>query len=334
MRSRRVWFVALATTAVIAPRVAFGASIWTRIDAAGPPPARFNHTMTFDPASQKLVVFGGRTGSGTLGDTWVYDLGPKAWHEVKTTPSPAARFGQAAAYDPGLRRVLMFGGQAGSFFNDTWAFDPIDETWQKLDVHGTPPSKRYGTSAVLDTKRNQLIVSHGFTDAGRFDDTLALDLKTNTWAKIQPVGGRPLKRCLHVAAYDAKSDHMFLFGGCSSGFGPCPQDDLWSLDIAASDWQELKPAGSKPAARMNPSLVSDEAGRALLFGGNTGDGPTADVWAFDPAAGGWTQLAASADLPPARDSHAAVWNPATRQMIVFGGSGDNGALNDLWAFTP
>src|SRR5438034_5824026 len=106
MQSHRWWSLALAIAAAVTPRVAFGASIWTRIEAANPPPPRFNHTMTFDPASQKLVVFGGRTGSGTLGDTWVYDLGTKAWHEVKTPPSPAARFGQAAAYDPGLRRVL------------------------------------------------------------------------------------------------------------------------------------------------------------------------------------------------------------------------------------
>jgi N-acetylneuraminic acid mutarotase len=334
MRSHRWWSLALIIAAVVAPRMAFGASIWTQLEAANPPPARFNHTMTYDPASQKLVVFGGRTGSGTLGDTWVYDLGAMAWHEVKSALSPAARFGHAAAYDPQLRRVLMFGGQASGFFNDTWAFDPIGETWQKLEVRGTPPSKRYGTSAVLDTQRHELIVSHGFTDTGRFDDTLALDFETNTWSKIQPVGDRPLKRCLHAAAYDATSDRMLLFGGCSSGFGPCPQGDLWSLDIAGRDWRELKPAGSKPAARLNPTLVSDEAGRALLFGGSTDDGPAADVWRLDPATSEWTQLTSSVDMPPARESHAAAWNPVMGQMIIFGGLGENGALNDLWTFTP
>src|SRR5206468_1330478 len=136
----------------------------------------------------------------------------------KATPAPPARFGHASAYDPQSRRVVIFAGQAGAFFNDVWAFDGVSETWQKLETRGTPPSKRYGTSAVVDTKRNQLIISHGFTDAGRFDDTLALDLATNTWSKLDPVGGRPLKRCLHEAVYEAVSDRMLLFGGCSSGF--------------------------------------------------------------------------------------------------------------------
>jgi Galactose oxidase, central domain len=333
MLSRWLLFLALAAVVLLPERVS-AASLWTRIDAANPPPARYNHTMTYDPLTQKLVVFGGRAGSGTLGDTWVCDLKQQVWHPVTATPSPAPRFGHAAAYDPAQRRVLVFGGQAGGFFNDTWVFDPAAETWQMLKVSGTPPSPRYGTSAVLDTHRNQLIVSHGFTTSGRFDDTLALDLKTNTWAPIQPVGGRPLKRCLHASAYDAKSDHMLLFGGCSSGFGPCPQGDLWSLDIAGSAWQELSPPGDRPAARMNPTLVSDEAGLLLLFGGATVNGPTADMWSFDPGIGAWTQIAASAAQPPARDSHAAAWDPAARRMIVFGGSGTNGAMDDLWAFTP
>jgi N-acetylneuraminic acid mutarotase len=331
----------LSVCAAWAPRPAFSASGWARIDAAAPtvpggtwPPARFDHTLTLDSASQKLILFGGRDGSKTLGDTWVYDPTAKAWHEVKATPAPPARFGHASAYDPQSRRVLIFAGQAGAFFNDVWAFDGVSETWQKLETRGTPPSKRYGASAVVDTKRSQLIVSHGFTDAGRFDDTLALDLATNTWSKLDPVGGRPLKRCLHEAVYDAQTDRMILFGGCSSGFGPCPQGDLWMLDVAGRKWTEVKPAGSKPSARSNPSLVNDDAGRVFLFGGNTSNGASADLWVLDVAADTWTALTPSGDAPQPRYSHDAVWNANTRQLIVFGGVGDEGALNDLWVYTP
>jgi hypothetical protein len=127
---------------------------------------------------------------------------------------------------------------------------------------------------------------------------------------------------------------MFRFGGCSSGFVSCPQGDLWLLDITGRDWQALKPAGSKPATRLNPTLVNDEAGHVILFGGSTDNGPTADAWVFDPASGAWTQISASTALPPTRASHAAAWDPAARRMIVFGGTGDSGALNDLWAFMP
>ncbi len=306
---------------------------WRRIDATQSPPPRFDHTLTLDPAGRKLVLFGGRDGSKTLGDTWLFDLTSSAWREVKSTPAPEARFGHAAAYDPKSKRVLIFAGQASGFFNDVWAFDAAKETWQKVEAKGTPPVARYGTSAVVDARRSRLIVSHGFA-SGRFDDTHALDLATNTWSQVQPVDGQPLKRCLHESVYDAKSDRMILFGGCSSGFGPCPQGDLWSLDVNGKDWNEISPTGIKPSPRSNPALVGDDAGRLILFGGLTKDGPANDAWSFDIAAGEWTALEPPGDAPTARSSHDAVWNPATGTLIVFGGKGKEGALNDMWVFTP
>ncbi len=306
---------------------------WRRIGAANPPPARFDHILALDTANNKLVVFGGRDGSKTLGDTWVYDLTANLWREVKPATAPEARFGHAAAFDPRSRRVLIFAGQAGGFFNDVWAFDAAQETWQKLEPKGTSPVARYGTSAVVDTRRNLLIITHGFA-SGRFDDTFALALATNTWAQLQPVDGQPLKRCLHESVYDARSDRMILFGGCSLGFGPCPQGDLWSLDVSGKDWNEVSPTRIKPSPRSNPALIGDGNGRLILFGGNTSDGPSGDLWSLDIASGEWTALTPAGGAPSARYSHDAAWNPAAKQVIVFGGRGSAGALNDMWLLTP
>jgi len=312
---------------------ASGKTGWTQIAAANSPPARYDHTITLDTVNNRIVLFGGRDGSKTLGDTWTYDLKSNAWREVKASPAPEARLGHAAAFDAKSKRALVFAGQASGFFNDVWAFDAAKETWQKLETKGTPPAARYGTSAVVDARRNQLIITHGFA-SGRFDDTFALDLATNTWSQINPIDGQPLKRCLHESVYDAKSDRMILFGGCSSGFGPCPQGDLWSLNVSGKDWNEVSPKKIKPSARQNPALVGDNAGRLILFGGKTSDGPSTDAWSLDIASGEWTALALSGSAPPARYSHDAAWNPATKQMIVFGGRGSSGALNDMWVLTP
>ena len=127
---------------------------------------------------------------------------------------------------------------------------------------------------------------------------------------------------------------MLLFGGCSSGFGPCPQGNLWSLDVGSKTWREVKPGGIKPSAQSNPALVGDGAGRVILFGGKTSDGPNADVWKLDIQKGEWTDLTPPGTGPLARSSHDAVWNPAAKQMIVFGGLSSAGALNNLWVFTP
>ena len=317
------------------PSVAAGRTLsgWAQVSVANSPPARYDHTLTLDPVGNKLVLFGGRDGSKTLGDTWIFDLKTNAWRQLQTSPAPEARFGHAAAYDAQSRRVLVFAGQAGGFFNDVWAFDPAAETWQKLQTTGAPPVARYGTSAVIDAKTNQLVISHGFA-SGRFDDTFALDLNSLAWSQMAAVDGVPLKRCLHESVYDARTDRMVLFGGCSSGYGPCPQGDLWSLNVSGGDWNEISPQGVKPSPRSNPALVGDDAGRLILFGGQTRDGPSSDVWALDIASGEWTDLTPSAGGPAARSSHDAAWDPAARRVAVFGGKGRSGALNDMWVFTP
>ena len=38
-------------------------------------------------------------------------------------PKPAARFGHTLVLDSVRRRLILFGGQAAGFFNDTWAYD-------------------------------------------------------------------------------------------------------------------------------------------------------------------------------------------------------------------
>lgn len=307
---------------------------WTQIPSTTPvPPGRFDHTLIFDPTRRRLVVFGGRS-AGSLGDTWVFDLGSRSWREARTSPSPPARHGHTALYDAPRRRVIIFGGQSNAgFFNDAWAFDPERETWEELAASGDRPSPRYGLSAVFDIPRNRMVISHGFTFQGRFDDTWSFDLTGNAWANLTPVSGpRPLKRCLHEAVYDGANDRMLLFGGCSSGAGPCPQGDLWAFDLKAMDaWTELKPSGGAPGARSNPALAYDSANRrALLFGGLEASGDTNDLWAFDVALQRWARLSPQGPAPSPRHSHDTVIDAANGRLFLFGGTGATGIGNDLW----
>ena len=125
---------------------------------------------------------------------------------------------------------------------------------------------------------------------------------------------------------------MVLFGGCSSGFGPCPQGDLWSFDPVAGAWIELTPAAG-PAARTNPALVADsDSGRALLVAGLTEAGYVADLWSLalaDPAPPVWDELTTAGASPTPRASHDATL--CGGRLYLFGGNGETGATADLWA---
>ncbi len=266
-----------------------------------------------------------------LGDTWRFDAESGSWRAIPGS-GPAPRFGQAVAVDEDAGVFYLFGGQAGTtFFDDTWRYEFASDTWSQVETT-TAPAARYGHSAVL-TGEGQVIISHGFTFNGRFDDTWSLDPETGAWTDISPEPGaiRPLPRCLHEAVWDAEGDRMLLFGGCASGYGPCPLGDLWSFDPATRSWIEMTPA-TGPAPRSNPALVIDgERQRVILLAGSTDAGFRFDTWILDidEDAVTWTEQAPSEPAPAARGSlDAAVLGDT---LYVFGGIGDAGRFADLWS---
>jgi hypothetical protein len=265
----------------------------------------------------------------------LFDLDARTWRQIDGE-APAPRFGQAVVVDQKTRRLYLFGGQSQDvFFNDTWQFDFKMEQWKRLDAgESAAPSPRYGLSGVLDGG-GHLIVSHGFTFEGRFDDTWSFDLKERTWTDVSPSPGsvRPLRRCLHEMVWDAAAKRMLLYGGCSSGFGPCPQGDLWSYNAGDRTWAELTPAGG-PSARSNPALVwHATTERAWLFGGLTDGGYRADLWSgvLVDNVFTWT-FTETAPGPAPRASHDTV--VTGNRLYLFGGTGDAGPLDDLWRLKP
>lgn len=73
-----------------------------------------------DDAAHALL-FGGNTQSGAVADVWRLDLASDQWSEVATAgTAPAARFGHDAAWLPGRRSMLMFGGKSDRELGDLW----------------------------------------------------------------------------------------------------------------------------------------------------------------------------------------------------------------------
>lgn len=323
----------VVSSAVTRTDRAFAAEASWRLLPGDGPAGRWDHTLGADDEAKRLILFGGRDGNGaSLSDTWLYDLSERAWHMIDSA-GPEPRFGHAIAMDQKSRRLLLFGGQsADTFFNDTWLFDFESESWSKLESgESALPSARYGLSAVLDTN-GQLIISHGFTFEGRFDDTWALDLDKAEWTDISPETGapRPLKRCLHEMSWHPGSESLLLYGGCSSGFGPCPQGDLWQFDPEDRVWTELTPPDG-PAARSNPALVyDDDSDRMLLIGGLSDSGYVNDAWQGTLLDGEfrWTPFTFEGDAPSPRASHDTVLTRG--DLYLFGGTGDGGVTADLW----
>lgn len=295
------------------------------------PPARQDGTIAFDSKRNQLWLFGGSSPTN-LNDLWRYDPQANTWTELRPAGSlPPARLGHTLIYDSQRDQLVVFGGQARGFFSDVWAYSPATNAWRQLATDNAGPSNRYGHSGVYDAKRNRLIISHGFTSAGRFDDTWAFDLASNRWTNLLPAGSLPLRRCLHHAVLDPAGDKMYLYGGCASGFGPCPLADLWELDLASNRWTLLSniDGGNAPRGREHYGITFDTARKRVVLFGGTGSGSFGDTWDFDPSNKQWIKMDITG--PSARYRHQGEYAEALKTSFFFGGNTDKGYSNELWA---
>jgi hypothetical protein len=314
-----------------------GTPAWTQLTPSGTPPsARRYHRAIYDPVRDRMVMFGGSSGSD-LNDVWALSLaGTPSWTQL--TPSgtpPSARSYHSAIYDPVRDRMVVFGGSSSTFFNDVWALLLAGTpTWTQLTPSGTPPSARGGHSAIYDPIRDRMVVFGGFLSSYDYvNDGWALSLTgTPAWAPLTPNGTPPSGRAGHCAIYDPVSDRMVMYGGYSGSF---LLNDFWALSLAGTPaWTQVTPSGTPPSAPYFHSAIYDPVrGRMVVFGGYSGTYSN-DVWALSLAGTpAWTQLAPSGTPPSGRYAHSAIYDPVRDRMVVFGGYGPGYYRNDVWVLS-
>ena len=249
---------------------------------------------------------------------------------VPVAPSgvaPAIRRQEGLIVDEVGNRMIVAGGENSD--GRTWAMNLVGPP-QWTDLGQPVPEEALDiVRAVYDSnRRRMLLVTPSLS-------VWALDLENPAgWSQLE-VGGSsgPAPRRYPAVAYDSFRDRLVIFGG-----GPDTglYQDVWALDLAGTPtWQQITPAGPGPAARWSAVAVYDAGGDQLVIGtGNTALGITLDFWALPLGNGtGWIALNTLGPIPLYRYLAAATYDPATRELLLFGGNttGSDGAgLNDLW----
>ncbi len=145
-----------------------GTPAWAGLTPTGTPPgARWGHSAIYDPARDRMLVFGG---SGPRNDVWALSLaGTPSWQAQTPDGSPpSARSGHSAIYDPARDRMVMFGGidyEGPTYFADAWAL----RSPGVLGVEGpeTPPSIDRLRPPAPNPTRGTTVLSYSLTHAGR-----------------------------------------------------------------------------------------------------------------------------------------------------------------------
>jgi N-acetylneuraminic acid mutarotase len=247
---------------------------WTDLKPVGDlPPARTGHSMVYDSASGRVILFGGFGDLDNLDDTWAYDPTANTWTDLRPVGElPPARNGHSMVYDSASGQVILFGGQgllgdSWTQFNDTWTYDPAANTWTRLTPTGDLPPAELVPYMVYDSASGKVILfgGNGANDAYYVNDTWAYDPTANTWTDLEPAASPPPELCSFSMVYDSASDKVVLFGGST---GEVQSNDTWAYDPTANTWTDLKPVGDLPPVRELHSMVYDSAsGQVILFGG-------------------------------------------------------------------
>ena len=259
---------------------------------------------------------------------------------------PFERYHHASVYDARNHRLIVFGGigcddyTCGVRFNDTWALDLTEYSWEGLDA-GTGPREREGAAAIYDEARERLLVHAGLRNQfSAYADIWTFDLAGGGWTELQPNGAVPAPRYGHTAIHDPVGDRMIVYGGRGADgevFG-----DLWAFDLATERWEllwERDPEGADPQpwGRYHHTAIYDgNRHRMLVHGGAPSSSVLEeDTWAFRLGDLVWEQLP---NGPLMRYDHTAIYDPVTDRMVIFAGRGDDGSgetlWDDVWEYVP
>ncbi|MBT3342198.1 MAG: T9SS type A sorting domain-containing protein [Gemmatimonadetes bacterium] len=313
---------------------------WPDTALLNAPSPRQNAAGIYDPIRDRVIIFGGRSSSGDLDDVWELELSRLYWSQLPTTGSaPSPRHTHNAVYDERTNEMLIWSGRSidangSQLHNDVHALDLATLSWRQIEPSTDPPVARYGTAAVFDAVSGEMVNFAGFTERGRFDDTWRLNPATGAWREVV-TDERPGQRCLHAGALDAKGDRMIIFGGQR---GNDALDDAWSLDLRTDTWRSLPslPAGG----RRFPAVAFDaRSGQFLTFGGERDGERFSDLWALtfdapaDPSKARWHMMGEQGAGPVARDRAVLIYDTKRHRLVLFGGTGTSGHLNDTWTFS-
>lgn len=314
------------------------------------PPARYWHSLAFDPVRKVTVLFGGRTNDigSMLDDTWEWN--GQVWTEKKPKTHPKGRHSFGMAYSALHGGVILYGGLSRNSAGDpadsaeTWKWD--GQNWSLLPVSGAPPLEAH--ALIYDSNRKVVLAFGGLSNSEPNLNVWELDAQH--WTK-PPSPNAPTYRSLQyfVMTYHPERAYGLVFGGAIQMFEAEPVEisgGTWTWDGAT--WTQLPFADSPDAgSSSSPPPLAEMAGtydskrhRTVLFSGGTFEVFSSgnveylsqpDTWEFDGEA--WARrITRKQPLP--RVGAAMAYDGARDRAVLFGGfAQESSEVDETWEYS-
>ncbi|MDZ7266779.1 MAG: hypothetical protein ONB48_06660 [candidate division KSB1 bacterium] len=249
---------------------------------------------------------------------------------------PAAAEDCAIIYDPVNRRLVLFGGKDDADTNraETWAFSLTEGHWQNLTAGQQPPPCEDHT-AIYDPLGHRMLLYGG--ENGPTSNALwSLDLNTHHWRNLTD-STAPFRED-HTAVYDSRGRRMIVFGG--RDHERYNLAEVWAFDLDPASptfekWSNLTVPQKHQPGRVDHVAVFDSLkNRMVIFGGWNKEEKEylGDTWSFSFADHRWRKIKTKHAHPPKRRHAVMVFDARHNWALLCGGFGEEGYLNDVWAF--
>lgn len=319
----------------------YDAGAWTQLHSASAPSPRAGAVMTYDPAYQGLILFGGDsshsgsngTSASPVADTWKFANGSWSNLSGSIVGAPGARSDASLAYDSASGDLVLFGGKGvnGTVRNDTWTL--ANQTWTNTTKPSAPPAMMGGSMVYLPSNDSMLLFG-GLTIpylSSYAPVNGTWQLSGGVWSRLHPAA-IPKGRWAADLAFIPTSGYALLFGGEAGTAGSAGTllNDSWTYENG--DWRVLGTNSSLPPSGQS-AMAFDSADNetVLLSAGYIGDSSLVDAtWIYN--AGVWTHLLTIGNVSGRSDS-AITYDSKDGYVLLYGGESAAGSwLNDTWSF--
>jgi Galactose oxidase, central domain len=313
---------------------------WVDLNHGTAPPASAGDLLVYDAGANRFIEFGGWNGT-TMNDTWTLDPTTGAWVELHPRSSPPVRADASFVYDSVDGLCYLFGGwnqfPNGTYvrYGDTWSFSLAADRWTELFPSGSP-SPRSDSAVAFDAADNEVVLVGGFSGTTYLGDEWTFSPSHRTWTPLAPSGPSPSPRADGRMAYDSVDGTMILFGGndySGPNFTFHHLADTWRLVPLTGKWTEVSNLEAPPARDYAVQAFDPVRDWVLLTSGFGNRTILNDLWAFSPLNSTWWPLATSTP-PPGRYAGVGGFDVADGILILSGGAGTSGLLNDTWSLEP
>jgi len=317
---------------------------------------REKHSISCDPATGSVLLFGGRPDilSSNLNDVWSYTASNRRWEQLHPVGAiPPREATGVALLRPNVSQldadVAVFAGRdhkTAAVYRDVWMFDRALNRWRDLsprDPEDPRPLPRY-RHQVVAVNRTAFVSLFGTSADRHFNDVWLFDVVTLRWQRLhsgEPGATTPYPspRFDPCCDFVATRNSVLCFGGTTAAEDV---NELWEFFLSNNTWRIIASSGPAPSARRLAMCAAITTPRLALyvFAGFSStidtNVPTNESYTVGLADGSWlahdTGRDANASAAPLPRDGGRMCALSGTSLLLFGGLGiDRVTRNDVWA---